>query len=115
MGAIVDSWKMVAGKKSSGKTVKESEKLLMEQCIYMGFLTSCENVYPKHGEKSDDALGIYSKLKSPSQPTGHSYLLAQYRQNDTPCNQQCDWEYRLDLFRLKHQMNPNEDSLHKRV
>lgn len=70
---------MVAGKKSSSKTVKESEKFLMEQCIY-----SCENVYPKHREKSDDALGIYTKLKSPSQPTGHSYLLAQYCQNDTP-------------------------------
>lgn len=74
---------MVAGKKSSSKTVKESEKCLMEQCIYMRFLTSCENVYPIHSEESDDALGIYTKLTSPSQPTGRSYLLAQDCQNDT--------------------------------
>lgn len=31
-----------------------------------------------------------------------------------PLKRYNDQEYRLDLFRLQHQINPNEDFLHKR-
>lgn len=61
---------MTVGKKSSSKTVNESKgKILMEQYIYMYFLTSCKNVFLIHSEKSHDALAIYTKLKLPSQYT----------------------------------------------
>lgn len=61
---------MTAGKKSSNRTVNESKKIiLMEQYIYMHFLSSCKNICSTHSEKSDDALAIDTKLQSPSQPT----------------------------------------------